>query len=288
LSKPEIQQVEGLEVLADDPVEGAADFINKRENVKMEELSETLRSHVLQNDIAVPGARGPLETFRRIAEKIRGRTLVKDLGVHEFTINWLTFHVPPGGKGALQITNSAESQFGFRLAMVGLGFGSGRRITLSVNQNFGERNTCLLLSQRAQAKVLAYASSNSQEPDELQVDILKVLSLYTIALSECPDCQGPDDTLMIEQSGPAIDLTQDPVGQRHEEKFSLTDDSELELGLPLPIPLQLTPSVALSRSVRLSVEVRYEFPGGYCFTPFRKLTGWEDFQFWRRSAQGCL
>src|ERR1051325_680285 len=90
----DMEQNEGFEVLADDPIQGAAAFIDERKSMDIDKLSEELRSHVLQNDIAVPGARGPIESFRRIAERIRGRKLVKDLGIHELAINWLTFHVP--------------------------------------------------------------------------------------------------------------------------------------------------------------------------------------------------
>jgi hypothetical protein len=280
-------QNEGFEVLADDPIQGAASFVDQRKGMEMERLSEELRSHVLQNDIAVPGARGPIETFRHITERIRGRKFVKDLGIHEFDINWLTFHVPQGGKGTLKMANSAESRFGFRLSMVGLGFGSGRSTTISVNHDFGERNNCLVLFQRAQVQILAYSSKNSQEPDEIQLNILKLLSRGQTSLTTCADCLGLNDMSMIEQAGQAIDLTKDPTGHSYKEKLSLAHDSEVELGLPLSLPLQFTASVAVRRNIRIDAEVSYEFPGGYCFTPFRKLTGWEDLHFWRRT-QKCL
>src|SRR2546428_13061243 len=96
------EELEGLKVLADEPIQGPAAFVEERQGRDEEELAEDLRVHVFDSGVAIPGARGPLDAFRRIVQTIRGRTLIEDLGMHEFTIDWLTFHVPAGGKGHLQ------------------------------------------------------------------------------------------------------------------------------------------------------------------------------------------
>jgi hypothetical protein len=281
-----MDQLDGLQVLSDEPIQGPAAFVEARPGTDPDMLAEELRAHVLDSGIAVPGARGPIDAFRRMVERLRGRTLIQDLGEHSFPINWLTFHVPLGGKGKLRIANTEDTKLGVGIGLSGLGFGSGRRITLTVNQDFRLRNTCLRLSQLVRARILAYATDDSRRPAHLQVDVLKLLSRQSTALEKCPDCQGADaeDAYMLEQAGPAIDLSQDSVGQIHDEELLLEDDSELELGLPLSLPgLEVKPAVAVNRSIRLRCTIHYEFPGSHCFTPYRRLDGWADLPFWRRA-----
>lgn len=279
-----MNQLEGIQVLSNELIQGPAAFVEERQGSDEDVLAQELRAYVLDNGIAVPGARGPIDAFRRIVRRIRGRTITEDLGEHELSINWLTFHVPMGGKGKLHLANSEESELGIQLGLLGLGFGSGRRVTLSINQDFRERNHCLRLSQLVRARVLRHTTDNYRDPAQIQVDVLELLAHQAATLEQCTDClSAAVDVSMLEQAGPTIDLTLDPVGRTQEEEFLLEDNSEIEIGLPLSLPgLEISPSVAVNRSVHLRCTILYEFPGGHRFTPYRKLDNWEDLPLWRR------
>lgn len=278
--------LEGVTILSDEPLQGTAAFIEERRGVDDEALAEQLRAHAVSGGLALPGARGggPLEAFQRIVRRIRGRTEGEDLGEHELSIDWLTFHVPQGGKGKLKLKQSEEAYFGVQISLLGLGFGSGRRITLSVDQDFKERICCLRLSELVRARVRTFSTDGSGTPTQCQVDVVEILAHQTTALEPCAECLGSGDS-MITQAGPAFDSTRDPIGLIQDDEILLEDDSEVELGLPLSIPglaVDLTPSIAVKRSVHLRCTLHYEFPGGYRFTPYVRSNSWKDLPFWRR------
>lgn len=282
-----MNRIEGLKVLAAEPIQGAAEFVENRPNVDEDALALELEVQTRSNNVALPAARGLGEVFTNMVRAIRGRTLVENLGEHEFSVDWLTFHVPSGGKGYLQMENAQGAKFGLGLGFVGLGYGSGFHVTISVNQDFHERTNCLHLSHRILAQVLKYTDNGSNGPAYLQLNVLKLLSSQMTEIKECAECNntGPTAKLLLKR-GAAIDLTADPVGLTREETLSLNNDSELEIGLPFSLAnMKLKPTVVVNRSIHLECKVRYVFPGGYCFTPARKPGSWNDFPFWRRTVK---
>lgn len=240
----------------------------------------------IQPESQTVGQYGETNYFTRLIDWLQGRRLVEDLGEHDFEINYLTFHVPPGGTGQLKMTNTVGSKFGVKLSLLGLGHGLGRSIKFAGTKDFRERDHCLQIAQRVRAHVRSYADASSGQATQLQIDIVELLSSITRSLEECPECSRKldDAPFMFQQSEPTIDLRGDSVGQSQERTYTFESESNTEIGLPLTLSgIDVTPSIAVNRTLRLQSEVRYDFPGGHCFTPYTEVGDWVDFPFWRQT-----
>jgi hypothetical protein len=276
---------DGFEVVSDESIEGQAAFVQEHAAEDDEQLATDLRAYVTGAGLPGPSARGPLDPFLRIIHRVRGRTLAQDLGEQQMTIAWLTFHVPQGCKGQLKLTNTGTTEAGLRLGVAGLGFGSARRLALSVNQDFHERTECLQLAQRVRTRVRVFSEPNTAS-SHVQVDVLELLANQANALVNCPDCTAiaTGDTGLMADPGVSVDLRNDPHGQSRTEAVELNDDSEIEFGIPLALAgLAVKPSVSVKRSVRLKCEAQYDFVGGFAYTPFTRLNAWSDLPLWKRS-----
>ena len=265
-------------------IAGAAEFVEQHGSDDDAHVADALAEHMEDAGLDAPAKRGLMgDAYREIVRRIRGRHLVEDLGEHEFSVDWLGFHVPQGAKGQLKITTAGTVGYGVKLEVLGLGFGSGCRRTLTVNEDFRERTQCLSLGQRVRAHVRSYADRGKTSASYVQVDVLAVLADERRALDPCPDCSADDEPFDLEP-GAAHDLRGDPVGQVYQESIKLEDDSSVDVGLALPFStLKIKPSVSIKRSIQLECTVKYDLPGGHCYTPFLRTDGWKGLPIWRRT-----
>lgn len=264
-------------------IPGPAEFV-ERQGGDDAHVAGALAEHMAQAGLDAPAKRGMVgDAYREIVRRIRGRRLIEDLGEHEFSIDWLGFHVPQGAKGQLKITSAGTTGYGVKLEVLGLGFGSGCRRTLTINEDFRERSQCLSLGQRVRAHVRSYADRGKATASLVQVDVLAVLADERRALEPCPECAAADELLDLEP-GAAHDLRGDPVGQVYQESIKLESDESVDVGLPLSIPgLKLKPSVSIKRSMQLECAVKYDLPGGHLYTPYLRSDGWTGLPVWRRT-----
>jgi hypothetical protein len=265
-------------------IAGPAEFVEQHDATDDADVAGALAEHMQQAGLEPPARRGMVgDAYREIVNRIRGRRLVEDFGEHDFSIDWLGFHVPPGAKGQLKINSSGTVGYGVKLEVLGLGFGSGCRRTLTINEDFRERTQCLSLGQRVRARVRSFADRGKTTASHVQVDVLAVLAEERRALDPCPECAAADELDDL-QPGAAHDLRGDPVGQVYQESIKLESDDSVDLGLPLSLPgLKLKPSVSLKRSLQLECAVKYDLPGGHCYTPYLRADGWTGLPIWRRS-----
>jgi len=265
-------------------IAGVAEFVEQQGDDDDAHVADALAEHMEDAGLDAPAKRGMVgDAYREIVRRIRGRRLLEDLGEHEFSVDWLGFHVPQGAKGQLKITTAGTVGYGVKLEVLGLGFGSGCRRTLTVNEDFRERTQCLSLGQRVRAHVRSYADRGKTNASYVQVDVLAVLADERRALDPCPDCAAADEPYDLEP-GAAHDLRGDPVGQVYQESIKLEDDSSVDIGLPLPFSaLKIKPSVSIKRSVQLECTVKYDLPGGHLYTPYLRTDGWKGLPIWRRT-----
>ena len=95
--------IQGVPTDVNEHIQGAAEFVEQHGDADNDGVAAALAEHVDAAGLDRPSARGNvLEVYRAIVQRIRGRHLVKDLGEHEFSIDWLSFHIPQGGKGQLE------------------------------------------------------------------------------------------------------------------------------------------------------------------------------------------
>ena len=265
-------------------IAGPAEFVEQHDAADDAHVAGALAEHMEQAGLESPARRGMAgDAYREIVRRIRGRRLLEDFGEHDFSVAWLGFHVPPGAKGQLKISTAGTVGYGVKLEVLGLGFGSGCRRTLTVNEDFRERTQCLSLAQRVRARVRSYADRGKSTASHVQVDVLAVLAEERRALDPCPECAAADELDELEP-GAAHDLRNDPVGQVYQESIKLEGDESVDIGLPLSLPgLNLKPSVSLKRSIQLECAVRYDLPGGHCYTPYLRSDGWTGLPIWRRT-----
>lgn len=282
-----MEQADGIRTLSDEPLPGAAAFVEERGDEAEQPLAEALRDHALETAVGLSAGRSPIDTFVRIVRRIRGRNLVEELGEHDVYVTWLTSHVPPGGQSQLRLSHQARSGFGVKLGVVGLGLGSGRSVTLGTDQDFGKRNKCMQIQHKFRVAVRAYRYDEADESPEVQTDVVKTLGSKITTFDDCPFCFSvaadcPDMAEPIEEN--TYDLTDDATGKSEKNTIVIEDDTELELGLKLPLGgLEITPSLAVKRNVKLSCSLELHLPGGHCYTPHRIVTEWDDLPFWGRS-----
>lgn len=266
--------------LEDEPIPGLADLVESHPGADAEALAAELLERARSVGVGLPVSRGP-GRYLGIVERIRGRRLVKDLGQRDFTVDWFAFHVPPGGSGRLKVGHKSQETAGLKLKVLGLGFGSGRSLSLALEDDYGERSSCLRLRRTFEGQFQAYEDRSGQQ--YIQVDVLRVVKDQQSTLAVCDRCGvGALPPLDFTPApGVAIDVTDDPRGRSLSDVLTIKDDRELELSLPIKFPgLDITPGVALKREVELECSYAYTLPGGRCYTPYRDADGWQDFPFW--------
>lgn len=266
----------------DEHIPGAAEFVEQHAGEDDATVAAALATYMENSGLARSGARGVIgDTYRAIVDRVRGRRLVEDFGEHEFSVEWLGFHVPPGAKAQLNISSSRMLGYGVKLELGGFGLGSTSRQTFTINEDFRERTQCLTLSRRINARLRSFAARGKTNATEIQVDVLGVIAEERSVHEPGVDCWNDDD---LEQVEPALDLRSDPVGQLFETGIKLEGDSELTIALPFSVAgLGLTPALSMKRSTQLECKLKYEFAGGFCYTPLQRTDGWGSLPIWRRS-----
>src|SRR6266567_2258694 len=89
-----MDQDAGLVILEDAPLEGMASVVERLGDEDDEAASLALEQHLDQQEVGRAGDRG---IMRNLLDQFRGMTQVADLGTHPTKLEWLAFHVPPGG-----------------------------------------------------------------------------------------------------------------------------------------------------------------------------------------------
>lgn len=277
-----------LGVVEQEELLGAADIVSELEVEQDEEAIGELQARIREQGVGLPGARASLfEDVRRILNRLRGRELVEDLGVHNVRVEWLSFHVPPGGTAGLKFERSAEHSSGVKLKFIGLGFGSGRSVSITAEHDFGDRNHCFNIGSTLAVRLRTYANDGGDEADLLQVDVENMVGFFLNSLAACPLCftdpeRGPR---RAQSTGREWDLSNDAQGLTETQTFEFGEERELEVGLEIPVVTGLpafNPAVAMSRSMTNRCIAKYQFPGKARFTAYQLVGKGQDFPFWGR------
>jgi hypothetical protein len=268
-----------LPVVADTPLEGAASIAAAVETDDPAEFQRRLAA----NDLRISSARGKLlDDAMRLLARLRGRREIADLGIHPARLDWLGFHVPPGGSGTLTLKESAEGKSSVQLKFMGFGGGSRRSITLSAERDFGAREQCFYLGVALDVRLRTFAEGGG-EADTLQVDIEQMTGSYLRAEPVCPLCfhSAARKPARAKRMGRGWDLTADDRGVTETIKYDLSEAFELEIGLEIPLlDAPLKPAVEMSRTVKSTCSASYKFPGGARFDAYQLIGNRLDLPFW--------
>ena len=253
-----------------------------------EHIAKELSQRLLDQGVAVPGNRKDFDLIAYLMgllRRLRGRRLVRDLGVHEARLQWLSFHAPPGGTAHLKLTRAATGEGGITLKFMGLGYGSGLELKSTAEHDFGERAQCFSLGDIVKVRLREYAEADADVRRTVQVDVVERIGTFLDSHELCPRCFTASETgpqpRRLERTW---DLTGDPHGLTEKWTHDLTDSSEVELGLDLPVlaAADLTAGIAINRSVQSTCEASYVLPGGARFSAYCDLLPGFDLPFWGR------
>jgi hypothetical protein len=272
-------------ILDDDPLPGPAAVLDACAGTDDADAAFALQDYMREAGVAVSGARFGLGDIRRLVRRIRDRSLVRDLGAYPTNVEWLGFHVPPGGSASLALSQETARAGSVKLKVMGLGFGSGRSIKLGSAQNFGVRDRCFTLGVKLQIRLRTYTEHSGRE-DLLQVDVEQVLGSFLATPAACTWCfKAPAPGAVPREREREWDLTDDPTGLTETVTYELGESADVEIGLNLPGAGlgSLTPSVAVNRSFTSSCVAMYTFPGKARFTSYRQIPRALDLPFWGRS-----
>jgi hypothetical protein len=277
-----MSETEPIEVVDEHVLVGPAASLRdlpKAEDAAVEELSRRLADQA----VAVPGDRSALNYALGLLRRLRQREMVRDLGEHEARIDWLDFHVPPGGKGRLVLGRTATGEGGIDLKLMGLGFGSGIEMKTAAERDFGEREQCFSMGSLLRIHLREFAEQGGRS--SVQVDVVKRIGNYIESHKLCPRCfaaaaAGPQPRRLDE----TWDLSGDPEGLTEKRSYDLTHSSEVEVGLDLPVlaTAKLNAGIAISRSVQSTCEATYVLRGGARFSAWQDLVPGLGLPFWGR------
>jgi hypothetical protein len=262
--------VADLALLEDEPVVRLAERFGQLDGESSGAAAAALRDHALAEGLPLPGARGPLDTFAWIADRLRSRALVEDLGVHPVELEWLAFHVPPRGRGSLTVSEGVGGDGGLRLKVLGTGWGSGRAVRVDVKKEYGVRDRCMRIVHTLDAHVRTYRADGNEL--DVVVDVLRVGGAAVVPWETCPTCGVPASSLnpvKFERRGAATNLSGDDVGVKETTSVSLVVDDESSVGLSLALAgVSADASVSVRRTQNVACELVYEFAPGTHVIPF--------------------
>lgn len=268
----------GLQLVADEAVPGISEAFDREPGANPERRVALMAEAAAMQGVGVPAERGST-LWNVVVDTLMRRRPLQILGPFEVSTHWMSFHVPPGGKGQLKVANKCGSEFGLKLKAVGSGWGSGRSFTLNVNRDFQERTRCLRVALVLSTRVTVFEGGVPP-----RADVLGVAGLAVNELASCPDCSGANEQhgALVTPAGEWIDLRADPTGLTLETLRELEYKSELNLSAPFKLPgLDVQIGIEWSRRAQLSCHTKYVFLGGRRYRPSATYLEPEDLPYWR-------
>ena len=225
--------------------------------------------------------------MRNLLDQFRGMQLVADLGTHQTKLEWLAFHVPPGGTGQLQLEVAGTQHAAVQLKVMGLGGGSGRKFTFGAERDLGQRDQCFALGA---GSTFGCGRSVAVTPTRRTTSASTSKRSSTPMSSPCSPASSASPMRArrpprAHPAGVGWDLSSDDKGVTERLTVEFSRETELEVTLEIPgLPLAgLVPGVAMNREVRSKCEAVYTFPGRANFVGYELIGRRKDFPFWGRS-----
>jgi hypothetical protein len=260
-----------VKVVADEPVIGVADRVAALAGGEGD-AADQLRRSLAADGLSLPVERGLPDVARRVIERLRGMTAVEELGEVDAAFEILGLHVPPAGKAALQLHNSTTAEHQVSITAVGSGFGGGRTLTLSVDEDIPERDRCMVMLQHVTLSVRRLTREGGPAADPLlRTDVVAWSNRELIGLPECPRCGSAGDDLDLlefdEDEANALDLrSYDAAVTRHQ---SMTLEGRRKTDIGVEVAGKAGAGFHLEKHTTISCTSSYTFPAGRWFLPYR-------------------
>ena len=204
--------------------------------------------------------------------------MVRELGRHEVTVPWLSFHVPAGGRAELKLVNAGTSRSALTVKLAGAGYGRVR--TLSWEQAFEvpSRTTCMRADLHVALDVVVHEVRTARgRREEAGADVVGTRR-ELVSWADCPHCRvGVDDVDpfehgcrdVLDQRGFDTDVVQaESTTVATEAVHDATFDAAAVPGLA-----GLSLGLSLTRTISATLETRVTLAPGRRYLPYWPLDG---------------
>jgi hypothetical protein len=264
------------EVLAEEFTPGLADWFdeNVAPAVSVTEAADRLEGYARDHEFPTPDARGlsVAEAYANLVLWLRGRELIVDEGIQRASFHWLTFHVPPGGKGSIGWTQSQSSSNGLTLKVFGSGLGGKATLKFSRGIELAGCGSCQEIIQWLEVRMRRYRvkSDTGDAVEEQTVDPVRWLHQVPRDRSGC--CGQP----LAKLSRFSFEVLDDEKIDARQTKALLKASRDLELtvgstsSLKLELPTGIEAGLELASTGTLGCKMAWEFPPGKLYVPFAR------------------
>jgi hypothetical protein len=169
---------------------------------------------------------------------------------------------------------------------MGLGFGGGRRFTIAMDDDIGERSGCMRVLQRVELHVRRFANEADGAEPIIRTDVVGWGARELTLLADCPFCGGVGEPgpLEYEQDLPqALDLRTFDGPVKRETSYSLDGSRKTDIGLSLAVPgaaETVHVGFQLEQQTRLECTATYSFPPGRFYVPYRSRDAPATLPYW--------
>jgi hypothetical protein len=274
-------------VVADEPVKGvAARVAVLPADADDEAAGALLRDGLIADGLSLPAERGFPDVARRIVARLRKQRLLDDLGQFEASFELYGLHVPPQGRAALALHRDTATDQRISVTALGLGFGDGRKLTLTIEEDIPERSSCMRVLQQVVLHVRRFASGSEGADALITTDVVSWGPRRLMVLDECPYCRtfadGPDPLDYEQDVADALDLRSFDVPVPRKTTYALEGSRKADVGLAVPVPGAgtLQAGFALEQQIKLECTASYTFPPGRLFVPYRRRETPSTLPYW--------
>ena len=105
---------EAIEIVEEQVLPGPAATLDAMADEEDHLVARELRDRLQAQGTAVPGDRNPIDYVIGLVRRLRGRKMIRDLGIHQTRLEWLRFHAPPDGKARLVLERTEAATAALR------------------------------------------------------------------------------------------------------------------------------------------------------------------------------
>jgi hypothetical protein len=276
-------------VVADEAIAGIAErletLLDAADDGDDVTIGERLQASLATDGLSTPGARGLVDLPARIVARLRHRRMTDDFGEVDSAFELLGLHVPPGGRASINLHSSASGSRQVSVKAIGLGFGAGRKLTITIDEDIAERDTCMRVLQHAVARVRRY--SNDTDEPMICTDVVAWDRREMVKWADCPYC-GDKAQLsgleFVEDAAHSLDLRAFDANVQQEITWSLDGSRRSDVGFAVPIGggAQISAGYQIETTTTLTCAVTYTFPPGGYFVPYRGRRELMTMPYWAR------
>jgi hypothetical protein len=273
-----------LATAVSDPIEGELPGLARRferlaaDGSDDDAITEALVAEHAADELATAGGRGLETALRAAVAALRDRREISDLGRHEVTVPWLSFHVPAGGSAELKLASSGAEKSALTLKLVGAGYGRVRTLTWEQAFEIPSRTTCMRSDLHVTLDVRLFEVRTALgRRREAGADVVGTRR-EMVSLAQCPHCGiGVDEVEPFEfASGDVLDQRGFDTSVVETGSTTVSTEAVIDAAFDakaLPVLEGLSLGLSLTRSIAARLDTKVTLAPGRRYLPYWPLDG---------------